>query len=335
MQIVLYADNTLPIAIQPLAEMLNSVCASISFTVGQNRFRINTPEVSRPTSYEQLQPALVEEAGQFDLAFLCTNVFHQNNYFYHGYANKTIISFNGWNLLTDLSITNGLVYFIAAIVAQRLGIGNRHDENTGCINDVLWNKTGVDAGMRAAFICADCLNAQSLEAIDSEVINDIERLLDIVSTASRARTDVLAMHFLSEEYHQEIFDVFLCHNSEDKPIIRRVNTALRNAGINTWFDEEQLEPGLPWQAELERQIGNVRKAAVFVGENGFGPWQNMEVRSFLSEFVSRGVPVIPIILPNAQATPELPIFLRQMMWLDLRDDYDSNILRLIGAIQRR
>ena len=57
---------------------------------------------------------------------------------------------------------------------------------------------------------------------------------------------------------------------------------------------------------------NTISAIVFIGKNGFGPWRQSEIRAFLSEFVNRDCPVIPVILPDAETIPELPIFLRQM-----------------------
>jgi hypothetical protein len=35
----------------------------------------------------------------------------------------------------------------------------------------------------------------------------------------------------------KIFDVFLCHNSEDKPAVRDISRQLVREGINPWLDE--------------------------------------------------------------------------------------------------
>jgi hypothetical protein len=84
---------------------------------------------------------------------------------------------------------------------------------------------------------------------------------------------------------------------------------------------------------MEKQIEKIGNAAVFVGDSGIGPWQDMEVRAFLNEFVQRGCPVIPIILPSASLVPELPIFLRAMTWVDLRRDAQEGLDRIIKAIK--
>jgi nucleotide-binding universal stress UspA family protein len=128
------------------------------------------------------------------------------------------------------------------------------------------------------------------------------------------------------------FDVFLCHNSADKPAVRDVNAALRDGGVKTWLDEEQLPLGLPWQDELEKHIGEVRCALVFVGSEGLGPWQHMEMRALLDQLMQRRCPVVPVILPSADKV-EVPLFLKQLTWVDLRSNFERNIRRLIGEIR--
>jgi hypothetical protein len=73
------------------------------------------------------------------------------------------------------------------------------------------------------------------------------------------------------------YDVFMCHNSEDKSEVKRIALQLRSRSIHPWLDEWELRPGFSWQQALEAQIGNIKSAAVCVGNSGMGPWQNMEL----------------------------------------------------------
>jgi hypothetical protein len=97
----------------------------------------------------------------------------------------------------------------------------------------------------------------------------------------------------------EIFDVFLCHNSEDKPAVREIAQELIKMGIKPWLDEDQIRPGTSWQTTLGEQIESINSAAVFVGDAGLGPWQNQESQALLNQFVKRRCPVIPVVLPSA------------------------------------
>jgi hypothetical protein len=124
------------------------------------------------------------------------------------------------------------------------------------------------------------------------------------------------------------FDVFLCHNSADKPAVRSIARALRARGLLPWLDEWELPPGQPWQPLLEQQIEHIRSAAVFVGQAGVGPWQEQEIYGFLREFVARRAPVIPVLLDNAPSAPDLPVFLRAMTYVDFRQREPDPMLRL-------
>lgn len=154
------------------------------------------------------------------------------------------------------------------------------------------------------------------------------------ASADAARGIAAASSVILGKKETTDFDVFLCHHAVDKPTVRLIARQLRDHGILPWLDEAELTPGRDWQEELERQIGNIRTAAVFVGPSGIGPWQNRELRAFLNEFAERGCPVIPVLLPEA-ATPELPIFLRGMTWVDLRHQDGDGIERLIWGITGR
>ena len=131
-------------------------------------------------------------------------------------------------------------------------------------------------------------------------------------------------------------DVFLCHNSKDKPAVTRLAERLTREGIVVWFDQWHLIPGKPWQEELETVIGLTRTALVLVGRDGKGPWEDREIRSLLSEFVRRGISIIPVFLPGAATTPDLPLFLREFTWVDLRGGLRrENIDRLTWGITGR
>src|SRR5215216_647093 len=252
MKVVLFTDNSLAIPLESLCDLLNATCRSISFYVGKESVRFNSPEISCPGTYNKLSKKLVREAAKFDFAMIFTTVQYDNNYFYEFEFDRSvaIISFSDWNLLTNLPITNGAVFFVAVVLNHVYDIGNTHYEVTGCVNDFRQDKTMIDLCMRAAFLCHDCREAFKPTRGQKGVLQDIEALLDRVSQASRSHKDVLSTS-KPPEPAADIFDVFLCHNSNDKPAIRQINNVLKDAGISTWFDEEQLPPGIPWQPQLE------------------------------------------------------------------------------------
>jgi hypothetical protein len=134
------------------------------------------------------------------------------------------------------------------------------------------------------------------------------------------------------ESNAVVFDVFLCHNSEDKPAVREISQKLKRKKLKPWLDEEQIRPGTSWQTALGEQIESINSAAVFVGESGFGPWQSQEIQALLSQFVQRQCPVIPVVLPSARATPELPWTLANLHWVDFRVTDLDPLKQLIWGI---
>ncbi|WP_204139112.1 toll/interleukin-1 receptor domain-containing protein [Halomicronema sp. CCY15110] len=128
------------------------------------------------------------------------------------------------------------------------------------------------------------------------------------------------------------FDVFLCHNSEDKAVVEQMALKLQKNGIKPWLDIWNLRPGVLWQDELQTQITNIAAAAVFIGQKGLGSWQSEEVSAFLEECRIRQCPVIPVILNNAPERLELPIFLRNRHWVDFRRPVPDPLQQLVWGI---
>jgi hypothetical protein len=123
-----------------------------------------------------------------------------------------------------------------------------------------------------------------------------------------------------------------CYNNVDKLGVRDIGEGLKDLGLLPWFDEWELQPGLPWQKLLESQIEHIKSAAVFVGKEGIGPWQQMELEAFLREFVRRDCSVIPVLLPDAPKEPHLPLFLKGITWVDFRQENPDPMEQLLWGI---
>jgi hypothetical protein len=86
----------------------------------------------------------------------------------------------------------------------------------------------------------------------------------------------------------EQFDVFLAHNSVDKPLVREISARLREQGLNPWLDEEQIPPGELFQEAIQKAIPHIKSAAIIVGKSGLGQWQVIELHTLTSQFVKKG-----------------------------------------------
>jgi hypothetical protein len=111
--------------------------------------------------------------------------------------------------------------------------------------------------------------------------------------------------------NQPQFDVFLAHNSQDKPQVRAIARELKQRGLYYWIDEEQIPPGRSFQDVIQLAIPNVKSAAIFIGLVGFRNWQAMVLRALISRCIDADIPVIPVLLPGVDKIPEHLSFLKE------------------------
>jgi len=129
------------------------------------------------------------------------------------------------------------------------------------------------------------------------------------------------------------YDVFLSHNSKDKPAVRELKRRLVAQGLSVWHDEDQLRPGIPWLQLLEDGIKASKSVAVLVDKDGLGPWEDEEMQTALRLAAKDKRPVIPVLLPGVSTQPELPVFLVNRTWVDLRSGFsDEGFERLRWGI---
>lgn len=110
---------------------------------------------------------------------------------------------------------------------------------------------------------------------------------------------------------EQKFDVFLAHSSKDKALIRKIYAKLKEEGFRPWLDEEEIAPGTRFQDELQQAIGEIKSAAIFIGKDGLGAWQGLELSVFINQCIKRNIKVIPVLLPDVEILPEKLIFLEE------------------------
>ena len=66
------------------------------------------------------------------------------------------------------------------------------------------------------------------------------------------------------------YDVFLSHNSADKPAVETLTRRLVEVGLTPWLDTWNLVPGEPWQEAIDEASDACQTEAVFLGSSGIG-----------------------------------------------------------------
>jgi formylglycine-generating enzyme required for sulfatase activity len=131
--------------------------------------------------------------------------------------------------------------------------------------------------------------------------------------------------------NRDLLDVVLVPSSADDLGLDPLVRALAGAGLHAApVPEDALGPSPLRAAEIAR---NARSAVALIGPSGAGPWETMHTRALLHAFVDRNLPVVPVLLPGAGRIPDLPRFLSQYTWVDLRAGMsETELARLLWGI---
>lgn len=98
--------------------------------------------------------------------------------------------------------------------------------------------------------------------------------------------------------------VFLCHASQDKPIVRELYQRLKSEEwIEPWLDEEELLPGQDWDIEIERAVEAADAVIVFLSSYSVSKegYVQKEIRFALNMALfkpSETIFIVPLRLDN-------------------------------------
>lgn len=154
---------------------------------------------------------------------------------------------------------------------------------------------------------------KTLHIIVPANINEILALITVRSPNSLGPIEIL--HKTELKMRTKEFNVFLAHNSLDKVQVSELANELKRRGLKPWIDSEQIAPGRLFQDVIQQAIPNVESAAIIIGPQGIGAWEEVELRSFISQCVRNKTPVIPVLLPGINRVPDQFLFLQEYGWV--------------------
>lgn len=124
-------------------------------------------------------------------------------------------------------------------------------------------------------------------------------------------------------------DVFLSHNSQDKPSVRQLAERLRASGLRVWFDEWVITAGDDIYLAIERGLQAARVQVLCLSPAALGSdWVAMERSTVLfRDPTNEGRRFIPLLL----TTCDLPDTLRRYKYVDYRDESEAAFAELLAA----
>jgi WD40 repeat protein len=128
------------------------------------------------------------------------------------------------------------------------------------------------------------------------------------------------------------YDVFLSHNSHDKPRVRKLAEQLKKAGLRVWFDDWAIKPGDDIYLAIERGLEATRVQVLCLSPAALGSeWVTLERSTVLfRDPTNAGRRFVPLLL--AECT--LPDTLRRYKYVDFRQETPAAFDELLAACRR-
>lgn len=125
-------------------------------------------------------------------------------------------------------------------------------------------------------------------------------------------------------------NIFISHSSRDKPAASQLAITLNFCAIDVWLDDWELEIGQSLTDEIAKAMEDSRYIAILITENyNKTVWTKTEYKRALTrEQKENRTVMLPIIVGQA----EIPEFLEDKIFIDLRTDYFSGITKIVGMI---
>jgi hypothetical protein len=126
--------------------------------------------------------------------------------------------------------------------------------------------------------------------------------------------------------------VFLSYSRKDSAMMRRVKKRLEQAGLSVWTDETGIRPGTEsWKKAIEDAIEvSVALVVLLSPDAKESKWVGEEIN--YAQLC--GLKVFPLLVRGDQFT-SVPFGLSATQWIDLRDDFDPGMKKLIKEFENQ
>ncbi|MCZ6863935.1 MAG: TIR domain-containing protein [Alphaproteobacteria bacterium] len=97
-----------------------------------------------------------------------------------------------------------------------------------------------------------------------------------------------------------MLDVFLAHNSADKPLIEELWQEFRNRKFEVFYDDEDMPADRLTNDVIEEKIAEALVVVLCWGEQGEGPVHRLEIDQAFNRFMHEGKSIVTVLLPGAK-----------------------------------
>ena len=140
-----------------------------------------------------------------------------------------------------------------------------------------------------------------------------------------------AVGHVPDEYE---YQVYLCHSSHDKQVVRQIRDRLEANGIRCWFDEDELHGGRSARRGMEQGLRSSRYLLVCASANlQSALWANQEIDAVLHlDVESRDDPKVLVLRLNGDnVETAIPLLLQGKKWFEYQSP--ASFEELVGLLR--
>jgi cold shock CspA family protein len=128
--------------------------------------------------------------------------------------------------------------------------------------------------------------------------------------------------------------VFLCHSSNDKPLVRKLYQQLKSDNFDPWLDEEKLLAGQDWRQEISKAVRKTDVVIVClsrgsISKTGFVQKEIKDALDIADEQPEGTIFLIPLKLEEC----EVPERVSRWQWVNYYDE--NGYKKLVNALHAR
>jgi len=220
---------------------------NINVTINEEYVELQDGFISKPFLFND-----VPNINSYDRVLYFTNKQYEDNYFFHTDNNIVICSFYAWKYFTNLSKSNGVIYFLIDVLALEIlpsSIDRENHKIKGCIYNFLWDKIDIDEGMREAKFCNQCLEELNKNK-NSSLQNDLKKLMNILSKSSQLNEDILFEN--EEKVEDKTFSASDISITNETIVISKLIKKLKRNKIDLYENEKLWD-----KTEMSRFIESI------------------------------------------------------------------------------
>lgn len=240
-----------------------------------------------------------------------------------------------YEIIESVKRNNGLLgVYINGLLDQN-GIVSQRGNNP--LDQIYYEKDGAKISLSQLYQTYDWIYNHGFDNFSSWVeqaatlkipASDLEP-----KTSNRKRFPITFFDSPSKASNRSL-RVFLCHATNDKPVVRELYKRLINDNVDPWLDEEKLLPGQDWQLEIPQAVRTSDVVIVCLSQHSINKTGYVQKELKLALDVADEQPEGTIyLIPVRLEKCDVPCRLQRWHWVDLFER--NGYYRLMSSLHVR